>query len=112
MSDLIIKRENFNFHFLGAEVLEKCPQGKSQDFEEGYLLYVEDFFNTLDLYASILLLDHGYSRVPLDLSMESPVDEFKRKIGKLGPKQKADFIAGFELGMQESCDTIFKKMSA
>lgn len=112
MSDLKIKLDEIDFQFIGAEVLNLCPQNKGLHFTDGYLFYVQEFFDSLSLLAPFFQIRDKYSDLPLDFFINEPLDNLEKETNNLSNAQKREFLEGFNLGMDNSCKAIQLALSS
>lgn len=103
MKKISINLDEIDFQFIGAEVIEKCPQNQSCHFEDGFLFYVQDFFSSIHSMTPYLHIDDENIDKYLEFFIKSPLDYLDSEIKGLNHSHKKEFLEGVDLGIEESC---------
>lgn len=67
---IYIRKETISPQYLGTQVLGKCPDKSSDDFINGYLYFVEHFFDLLDGASFPYDLDEGIFEADLGIILD------------------------------------------
>jgi len=91
---MILRKKEINLQFLGVQVLDLCPDYETNEFVDGYLHFVNVFFEELHYCSEAFhRLDDGYD-VDLQLTMEMTLENLDLATAKLRNDQKEAFWLG------------------
>lgn len=103
---MIIKISEIDIPNLIYEIYDHCPVGTNEAFSDGYTYFVENFFEYIEFFSMVYLVDVGVADIDINKVTIEILNYVDSHLEEFDANYKKSFLTGIESAVEPCIDTI------